>query len=80
MLADAAPSSPLIVVHNVNDTFVYTGSPAGGAAPETFTVAAGTYSTLTACIAAMAAVLSGTTGTGLLNQPLMGAEAKHRPM
>ena len=61
VLADAAPSSPLIVVTGVNDEFVFTGS-LGAGTPETFTVAAGNYGTLNACIAAMAAATGSVSG------------------
>lgn len=55
--AGSPPSTPLVVVTGVNDTFVFT--PAKTGTPETFTVAAGTYSTVAACVAAMGAAVGG---------------------
>lgn len=52
--ADSAPALPLTIVAAVNDTFIFTGG-GGGGSPETFTIAPGTYTTVAALAAAMAA-------------------------
>jgi hypothetical protein len=56
-LAASPPTTPLVVVTGVNDTFVFT--PVATGTPETFTVAAGTYADVDACVAAMAAAVGG---------------------
>lgn len=57
VLADTAPTLPLTVVTGTNDTFIYT--PAATGTPETFTVAAGTYTTAADSATAMGAAIGG---------------------
>jgi hypothetical protein len=54
VLADVAATVPLTVVGGTNDALIFTNE-GGAGTPETFTLAPGTYSTLAAVIAALAA-------------------------
>jgi hypothetical protein len=56
VLAPSPPTLPLTVVTGTNDEFVYTGN-GGDGSGETFTVAAGVYTTVAEVVAAVAAAI-----------------------
>jgi hypothetical protein len=61
VLADSAPTSPLVVTAILHKNFVFTGT-AGGGTPETFTLTNGTYTGIAQIVAAMRAATGSVSG------------------